>query len=170
VKGAAPFILTAELPVDLARWATGLRQEHFPIERNFLPAHVTLFHSLPPSAHGEIKRALAQEVAENSPVEAILEGLMPLGKGTALKITSPGMVEVWQRLADRFHGLLTPQDEHEPRLHVTIQNNVSIETARALQQKLAPLIEPRPFNFAGLGLYIYRGGPWELARTYPFRR
>ena len=166
---AAPFIVTAELPVDMASWATQLRTENYPPERNFLKAHVTMFHALPPSAEGEIKRALASEAAENAPVEAMLDGVMPLGKGTALKLSSDGMIEIWNRLADRFFGLLTPQDEHRPRLHVTIQNKVSIEEARALQHQLELQIEPRPFNFIGLGLHIYRGGPWQFERSYPFR-
>ncbi len=169
MSALAPFIVTAELPVNLASWATQLRAEHFPPERNHLKAHVTLFHALPPSAQGEVKRALAQEAAENAPVPAMLEGIMPLGKGTALKLASPGMLELWDRLADRFHGLLTPQDEHRPQLHVTIQNKVTIEEVKALQRQLGPLIEPRAFNFVGLGLHIYRRGPWESVRSYSFR-
>lgn len=94
---------------------------------------------------------------------------MPLGKGTALRIASPAMLDVWRDLADRFFGLLTPQDEHAPQLHVTVQNKVSIEEAKALQTQLSLSIEPRAFRFAGLSLYIYRGGPWELVRIYPFR-
>mgnify|MGYP004351873915 CR=1 FL=1 len=43
----SPLILTAQLPADLHRWATALRTEHFPPERNYLEAHVTLFHALP---------------------------------------------------------------------------------------------------------------------------
>jgi len=169
VSEAAPFIVTADMPVDLASWATQLRTEHYPRERNFLKAHVTLFHALPPSAEGEIKRAFASEAAENAPVAATLEGVMPLGKGTALKLNSAGMIEIWDRLADRFFGLLTPQDEHRPRLHVTVQNKVSIEEAKALQHQLELQIEPRAFNFVGLGLHIYRGGPWQFVRSYPFR-
>jgi hypothetical protein len=94
---------------------------------------------------------------------------MPLGRGTALKLASPSMIYIWQGLADRFHGLLTPQDEHKPRLHVTVQNKVSPSDAKALQAQLAPIVEPRPFKFVGLSLHIYRGGPWEHVRTYPFR-
>ena len=169
MSDSAPFIVTAELPADLASWATQLRTDHFPPERNYLKAHVTLFHALPPSAEGEVKRALAQEAGENAPVPATLEGIMPLGKGTALKLDSPDMISLWRRLADRFHGLLTPQDEHKPRLHVTIQNKVSIEEAKALQQQLAPIVEPCAFAFTGIGLHIYRGGPWEFVRSYSFR-
>ena len=79
------------------------------------------------------------------------------------------MLAIWANLAERFHGLLIPQDMHKPRLHVTIQNKVSPQEAKALQNVLTPQIEPRPFKFAGLSLYIYRNGPWEFVRTYKFR-
>ncbi len=166
---SAPFIITAELPPDLARWATTLRSAHFPAERNHLQAHVSLFHALPPSSEGEVKAALSQEARENPPVAGYLEGVMPLGKGTALRLASPAMIAIWQNLADRFHGLLIPQDLHRPQLHVTIQNKVSVKDAKALQAQLATSIEPRPFRFKGLSLHIYRGGPWEFVRTYSFR-
>lgn len=165
----APFIITAELPPELAKWATGLRTAHFPPERNYLSAHVTLFHALPPSCEGEIKSALATEAAENAPVQGRMEGVMPLGRGTALKLASPPMINIWRNLADRFHGLLTPQDEHVPRLHVTIQNKVAPKEAKALQAELSSVIEPCDFRFAGLSLHIYRDGPWEFVRTYKFR-
>ncbi|WP_338090012.1 2'-5' RNA ligase family protein [Pontixanthobacter luteolus] len=165
----APFIITAELPDGLGKWATDLRTRHFPPERNYLSAHVTLFHALPPSAEGEIKRALASISAENAPVEARLDGIMPLGKGTALKLSSSGILHIWEELADRFHGLLIPQDQQKPRLHVTIQNKVDPSEAKALQQQLELQVEPRDFRFSGLSLHIYRGGPWDFVRTYPFR-
>ena len=157
------------MPADLASWATKLRTANFPPERNFLDAHVTLFHSLPPSAEGEIKTRLAAQAATYAPVNGYLDGVMPLGKGTALELYSPTMISIWEDLADNFFGLLTPQDAHAPQLHATIQNKVTIEEAQELQNELSAVVEPRPFRFAGLSLYIYRGGPWEFVRTYPFR-
>ena len=145
-----------------------MRTAHYPPERNQLKAHVTLFHALPPSAEDELRDALAAE-AKARPVSARLEGVMSLGRGTALRLTSPAMLDLRERLADRFHGLLTPQDEHTPRLHVTIQNKVSPSEARALQAQLAATLEPRDFAFAGLALHRYRGGPWEFVRRWPFR-
>lgn len=164
-----PFIVTALLPPDLHRWATALRTRHFPPERNYLEAHVTLFHALPASAAGEVRRALAEAAAACAPVPGKLVGVMSLGRGTALKLESPAMLALRDRLAGRFHGLLTAQDSHRPRLHVTIQNKVAPEQARALQAELAGQVEPRPFAFRGLGLYIYRDGPWEAVHAYPFR-
>jgi plasmid stability protein len=166
--GPAPLIVTAELPEALQSRADQLRQLHFPPERNQLKAHVTLFHALPPSMEDEVRDALAAEV-KAKPVSARLVGLLNLGRGTALRLESPAMLALWERLADRFHGLLTPQDEHRPRLHVTIQNKVAPSVAKALQQELAASIEPRDFAFAGLALHRYRGGPWEFVKQWPFR-
>ncbi len=165
----APYIVTAELPADLAKWATTLRTAHFPPERNFLSAHVTLFHALPRFADGEIRRALAHEAGQHAPIKGELTGIMPLGGGTALRLHSPTMLELRDRLATSFHGLLTAQDSHRPRLHVTVQNKVTSAQAKALQQALQPQVTERVFRFAGLGLHIYRGGPWEFVRSFAFR-
>ena len=166
--GRAPLIVTAELPQALQSRADQLRQAHYPPQRNQLTAHVTLFHALPPSAEDELRDALAAE-ARAKPPRARLEGVMNLGRGTALRIESPAMLAIWERLAERFHGLLTPQDEHTPRLHITIQNKVAPSLAKALQRDLAATLEPRDFAFHGLALHRYRGGPWEPVRAWPFR-
>ena len=72
----APLILTAQLPPDLHSWATRLRDEHFPPERNYLEAHVTLFHALPGQCEDEARRFLARLAGEIAPVPARLEGVM----------------------------------------------------------------------------------------------
>lgn len=165
----SPFIVTAELPADLFAWADALRREHFPPERNHLHAHVTLFHALAPSLVDELKRVLAATAAEHAPVDARFEGLMNLGRGTAIAIHSPAMLRVRETIADHFHGALTAQDQHPPRLHITIQNKVTPEAARALQAEFAPSVQPRSFRFTGLALHIHRGGPWEAAGRWAFR-
>ena len=167
--GDAPLILTAELPADLHGRFTDLRAEHFPPERNYLEAHVTLFHALPAQCEDEVRRYLARLVGETAPVEGRVEGLMSLGGGTAIKLVSPDMLDLRDRIADHFHGMLTNQDQHRPRLHVTIQNKVTSKEAKALQAQLSGVIQPRDFTFRGLALYAYRGGPWEFLRRFAFR-
>ena len=61
---ADPFILTAALPINLAAWAEGLRRAHYPIERNQLHAHVTLFHALAPSLLEELRDFLPRLAGE----------------------------------------------------------------------------------------------------------
>jgi len=166
--GTAPLIVTAELPADLFAIAEGLRRRHYPPERNQAAAHVTLFHALPPSSEAEVRAALAALAAGPRPRGRLL-GAMSLGTGTALELASPDMLALRAELADRFHGLLSAQDDHLPRLHVTIQNKVTSREAKALQAELAESLEPRDFAFAGLALHAYRGGPWELLKRWSFR-
>lgn len=165
----APLIVTAELPADLHRWATDLRRAHFPPERNYLEAHVTLFHALPPQIEDELRALLARLAGETPPLPARLEGIMDLGRGTALRLASPALLDLRGLIAERFHGMLSAQDGHAPRLHVTIQNKVTPQEAKALQAELSGIVVPRVFSFNGLELHRYRGGPWEAVRRLAFR-
>ena len=164
----APLILTALLPKDLHGWATELRRRHFPPERNYLEAHVTLFHAIPSHCERELTGSLKQLAAEFAPVAAEIRGIMSLGRGTALQLESPGILRLRELLADHLRGLLTAQDQHRPRLHITIQNKVSPEEAKALQAALQGTVDQRSFAFRGLGLHRYMGGPWHHIRDFAF--
>ena len=167
--GAAPLIVTAQLPREMHGRFTALRRAHFPPERNYLEAHVTLFHALPPQCLGEATTYLKRLAADFAPPAGQVEGLMSLGRGTAIKLSSPALLELRDRIADHFGGMLTQQDQHRPRLHVTIQNKVTGAEAKALQAALAGTIPPEAFAFRGLALHRYLGGPWELAKEFAFR-
>ena len=107
----APLIVTATLPTDVQAWADGLRKTHFPPERNHLSAHVTLFHALPPSALDEARTLLASLAGKCAPLPARIDAVMDLGSGTALAIHSPAMLDLRADIAERFHGMLTLQDQ-----------------------------------------------------------
>ena len=155
--------------MDVQGWAEGLRRRHYPPDRNRVPAHVTLFRTLPPSCEAELRDALARAAAACAPPPARLESVMALGGGTAFAIRSPAMLQVREELAEHLHGLLTAADDHRPVLHVTIQNKVSGKEAQALQAQLAESFRPRDFTFAGLALHAWRGGPWDSLKRWPFR-
>ncbi len=164
-----PFIVTAELPRDVLSWADGLRRAHFPPERNHLAAHVTLFHALAPSLRAELPAVLSRIAAAAPPPEVELTGLMDLGRGTALALASPAMLAIRAEIAEHFHGMLTAQDQPEPRLHITIQNKVTPAAARTLQAELAPTLLPRRFRFTGLGLHRYCNPHWDALGVWSFR-
>jgi len=165
----APLLITAELPPDILAWADGLRRLHYPPERNRLRAHVTLFHALPPSAEGELRRMLADLAGTNPPVAAKVTGLMDLGTGTALDVHSPGIAALYDDMTERLHGLLTLQDRHRLRSHITIQNKVDRAAAKALQAEMAAVPYRREFRFRGLGLYAWEEGLWRPIAEYSFR-
>jgi len=165
----APFIVTAQLPQDILAWSDGLRRAHYPSHRNKLEAHVTLFHSFAPSLRKELRGVLARMAGEYAPPLACLDGIMSLGSGTALFIESRGMLAIRERIAEHFHGSLTAQDAHCPRLHITIQNKVSNEEAAALQRDIITTLRPRNFAFRGLEMHLYRETYWEPLGRWSFR-
>ena len=57
---AGALIVTAELGKQDFAWLDALRRRHYPAERNRVPAHLTLFRTLPPSAEAEVRRAMAE--------------------------------------------------------------------------------------------------------------
>lgn len=170
---ANPFILTAALPTDLGAWAEGLRRAHYPVERNHLHAHVTLFHSFAPSLLEELRDFPPQVAAEFAAPEGTVTGAMDLGTGTAIALEARQLLSLRALIAEHFHGSLTSQDLHEPRPHITIQNKVTKQEARALQASLGPVLAPwiakGRFTFPALELWHYRGGPWERVKTCSFR-
>jgi hypothetical protein len=165
---ARPLIVTAELGAQDQAWLDRLRRAHFPPERNQLAAHLTMFHALPPSAEGELRRRLAQEAAA-SPPRAMIAGLMNLGRGVAYRVVSDELDAIRTDMAEAFRGSLTAQDAQGWRPHVTIQNKADPKGARALLAELERGFTARPLAIAGLGLHRYLNGPWERLALYPFR-
>jgi hypothetical protein len=165
----APIILTAQLGPSDQAWANTLRRLHFPPERNFLNAHVTLFHHLPPGILPEIKSLLGRIAKEYPPPVSHLTEVMNLGRGVAYRIYSPALMRIRDELAERFHGILFPQDQAQPRLHITVQNKVEPHISKALFCELNAQFTPRSVSITGLSAYYYRGGPWEAIQTWTFR-
>ncbi len=163
------LIVTVEPgPEDFA-WLDALRRRHYPPERNQLPAHLTMFHALPPSAQQEIRVRLAEIVVGPAPA-AMITGVSDLVGGVALRVVSDELDAIRGDLAEALHGLLGAQDSGGWRPHVTIQNKVEPRVSRRLSQSLERDFRPRPLRIAGLGLHRYLGGPWETVRIYPFRK
>ena len=165
---AGPLIVTADFsPADFA-WLEGLRRSHYPAELNRVPAHLTMFQSLPPSAVDEVGRQLKLHSA-GPPPRAIIAGLMPFDAGVAFRIVSDELDSIREAIADHFHGLLSAPDAAGWRPHITIQNKVPPKQARALLAGLQRDFRPRSLRLAGLSLHRYLGGMWETIASYRFR-
>lgn len=167
--GAAPIVLTGMMGAADQQFFDALRAAHFPPERNFLAAHITLFHQLPPSALAELDGLLRVTAADTPPPAATVSAVYSLGNGTAFRLHSPDLLAVRARIADHFHGLLSAQDQGTPRLHITVQNKVPSAEARALLETLGRDFRPRPVAIVGLAAHRYLGGPWEPAFDRKFR-
>jgi hypothetical protein len=165
---AGALIVTAELAAPDHAWLDGLRRIHYPAERNRVPAHLTIFHALPPSAKGELQSRLKQ-IAAGRPPLARIDGLMDLGGGVAFRVISFDLDRIRDELAAGLHGLLSAQDAGGWRPHVTIQNKVAPKVARSLMQAMEPDFRPRGLAIHGLGIHRYLDGPWEKIAVFSFR-
>ena len=165
---AGSLILTAEIGRADHAWLDQLRRAHYPADRNRVPAHLTIFHALPPSAEGEVRSTLSRLAADRPP-QASLEGLMDLGGGVAFRVVSVELDAIRWELVAHFKGLLGAQDSGGWRPHITIQNKVAPKQSRALIARLQAGFHPRPLAISGLGLHRYLGGPWEKLALFSFR-
>lgn len=166
---AAPVIVTALMGAADFAWANDLRRRHFPPERNYLDAHITLFHHLPPARLPELKQWMRHLTQGAAAPSARLGGVIHLGRGVAYRVDSADLLALRADIADVFAHDLTPQDQASPRLHITVQNKVSAPESKALCAALEREFHPRPLAITGIAAYYYRGGPWELITKAMFK-
>ncbi len=164
----APIIVTALFGREDQAFFDGERSAYFPPERNQLAAHLTMFHHLPPTLAPELRQRLIAETRGIAAPRARIADVISLGRGVAYRIDSEELVNIRERLAAAFTGLLTPQDAGGWRAHVTVQNKVEPAAAKALLTALRANFRPRPVAIAGLAAYWYRGGPWEMLYKHLF--
>jgi hypothetical protein len=110
-----------------------------------------------------------QEVClDQTPLTLTATGLRSLGRGVAYELRSPGLSALRRELARRWEPWLGAQDRQGFKPHVTVQNKVSPEQARALLEQLQRTFSPCEVEGLDLSLWRYLGGPWEPAGTYLF--
>jgi 2'-5' RNA ligase len=165
---SAPLIVTLLLGDEAQRRFDRLRAAHFPVERNHLAAHVTLFHALPGDHLAEVRRELAA-AADRPAFPVTVSRVRSLGRGVAYDLEAPELTALRAGLAAAFDRWLTRQDRQPARAHVTVQNKVAPEVARALHADLTAGFQPESVPARGLALWHYLGGPWEAEAEYLFR-
>ncbi len=165
---AAPLILTLRLDERSFAFFDGQRRRYFPPERNFIPAHLTLFHALPGEHLGTIQQDIEVRVSDQKPFSLDVTGLRPLGRGVAYVLASADLTDMRRHFALLWNDWLKPQDRQNHNPHVTVQNKVHPSAARALLEELSDGFQPFEVTAVALDLWWYRGGPWERAQAYPF--
>lgn len=163
-----PLIVTLKLDADSFRLLDAMRKHHFPPERNFLSAHLTLFHALPGEEKSAICSSLNELCIETVPIRLEFPRIRMLGRGVAIEVASADLQRLHTRLAQRFSGWLTAQDRQSFKPHVTVQNKVSPQQARDLFDSLQPAWKMAPGAGEGLLLWQYLGGPWRPIAEFPF--
>ncbi len=158
----APLILSLRLDGASFALLNDLRKQHFPPQRNHLDAHVTLFHALPGEEETRIKSELAAICARTSVLPLSFPRPRFLGRGVAVDIECPELIRLRADLAKNWREWLNAQDAQGwKHPHVTIQNKVAPDVARALFEELNQEWQPMNGQGEGLNLWRYLGGPWE---------
>ncbi len=162
-----PLVVTLVLDDQAQVRFDALRRVHFPTERNHLRAHVTLFHALPDDHEEQVRRDISQ-AAQRAPFPVRVDGLRSLGRGVAYVLRSRDLDALRDELRTGWEPWLTAQDlaRHSP--HVTVQNKVAPEQARALLAELSAGFAPYDVKARGLALWRYLGGPLEPLVTERF--
>lgn len=162
---AEPLILTVRLEEQSQAFFDAQREKYFPPERNYLKAHLTLFHQLPPEPSTFAYLSSLKQAAFK--IDVI--GLISLGAGVAYAIESPELISLRKSLMLHFAGVLIPQDKQGFRPHITIQNKVTPEESKNLLADLVKTFEPFEAQVSGLDVWTYLGGPWRHEHDYAFR-
>ena len=163
-----PLILTLRMDDLSQQGFDRLREEHFPKARNFIPAHLTLFHKLPGDREREVSQGLGDLCRQQGPFSLTATGLIFMGRGVGYRLESPTLQNVRKHLADQWWPWLGAQDRQGFRPHVTVQNKVEPEEARALHRSLEGSFAPFEVEAEGLMLWRYLGGPWGPVGSYGF--
>ncbi len=162
-----PIIITLKINTDAAAYFNNLRKQHFPAERNYLDAHLTLFHHLPRNEDAifeAVKTVCLQQKLMNLQVAQVAS----IGAGVAFKLECEALKKLHKNLQQQFQLWLTPQDKQALWPHITIQNKVDRATAIKLQLELSSNFKPFEIQGLGLTLWEYLGGPWQLLETVDF--
>jgi hypothetical protein len=159
-------ILTIRFDTVSQQHFEAMRQRYFPPERNLVPAHLTLFHTLP--VNDEICSTLSSTAATTKVLPLAVTGLRFLGRGVAYNLAAPEIDSLHRLLSRSFAEHLSRQDQQKFQPHVVVQNKSTGEQARTLLALLQASFEMFVVEAQGFDLWHYRNGPWELAWHFPF--
>ena len=167
MAGASPLLVTLALDEESLLFFTTLRQRYFPPERNFLPAHLMLFHHLPPD-ESKIREDLQKWSTEFSVLHLTVTDVKSIGKGVAYKIESKPLLSLHRLMQNEWKAWLQPQDRQGLWPHVTVQNKVTPATAKETLAVLQNDFIPFTVMATGFQLWSYEGGPWKFIEAFPF--
>jgi hypothetical protein len=162
-----PLILTLTLDEASFSFFNNLRNTYFPPARNYLSAHLTLFHHLPPNKP-TIPDGLEKWCRETAPLPLHVTEVKSIGRGVAYKIDCPELVGLHSRMQDQWKDWLTPQDRQKRWPHITVQNKVSPAEAKETLAILQASFQPFTATGTGFSLWVYEGGPWQFVKNFPF--
>ncbi len=164
-----PYILCLKMDAVSLQRLSAWRKQYFPPERNFLEAHLTLYHRLPFTATQLILSTL-KTFAQNQLVFPLsFEELTHQGGFLGIKAAPSEVLQVKGALDRAFDLWLAPQDRQKIMPHVTVMNNAPPEATGEALRLLKQEFAPWQGRAEGLQLFRYRQGPWEWVADFLFQ-
>lgn len=163
-----PLIVTLKFDDQSFAFFDELRRLYFPPERNFLSAHLTLFHHLPGAELKQIETDLKFYCDNFSNFPLHFTEWRMLGRGVAIKVEARQLNSLHLILSKSWREWLTAQDKQKLQPHITVQNKVAPDEARELYENLSANWQPRTGEATGLRLWHYLGGEWKSERDFLF--
>ncbi len=162
-----PLILTLAIEKEASLFFNSLRKKHFPASRNFIDAHLTLFHALPNEY--KITDTVKDLCNLQMPFELIINEVVSIGKGVAYKIESTELLQLHKALQNKWQNFLSLQDRQKLWPHITVQNKVPVQKVKQLLDELKNNFTPFSTSATGLQLWEYLNGPWKLVEYFVFK-
>ncbi|RFZ94411.1 2'-5' RNA ligase family protein [Mucilaginibacter conchicola] len=164
---ANPLLITLKIDDVSQQYFNALRKQYFPPERNFLDAHLMLFHQLPADEQ-KIDSDIADIVSSIKVFNMQVSGPATIGRGVAYKIESAELRIMHKQMQQLWQQWLIPQDQHKLWPHITIQNKVEPAVAQETLKKVSTGFQPFLVTAQGLMLWEYQGGPWKFMGEWRF--
>lgn len=165
----APLVVTLRMDTVAGARFTALRRAHFPRHRNWLDAHITLFHAVPGERLDTVLADLAEVASSTATFVMQVDRVVFLGGGVAYALSAPDGEGLRRTLALRWDAFLGRQDRAKKGpLHITVQNKVAAAVARSLYDHLVSDFAREEILAVGLDVWHYEGGPWRRAEGLVF--
>jgi 2'-5' RNA ligase len=153
------FVLTLRMDEVSVTRLQQLRTRYFPPHVNFLPAHLTLVYALTAEQVARLQTAGSLLPTEPIPLEFARPTV--IGRGVAIRVESNELKALHARMIEMLGPGLTRQDGQPYRPHVTIQDKVTREAAKATSTKVSTEFAPWTGQGVGLDVWRYSRGPWQ---------
>lgn len=128
-----------------------------------------MFHHLPGEEIEKIKNDLSETCRAFESFALAFAGWRFLGRGVAANVEAAELLNLRASLANFWRERLTAQDKQKFQPHITVQNKVTPDRAKALYEKLAADWESFDGRAEGVQLWHYlENGRWKLEEDFLF--
>ncbi|CAN5721087.1 2'-5' RNA ligase family protein [soil metagenome] len=162
-----PMVVTLQLEEKARQYFNEQRKAYFPAHLNYLEAHLTLFHALPPDE--KIITQTLQALSSRGTIRLNITGLRNIGNGVAYTVASDELQIMHASMQRDFESFLIGKDRQKLWPHITVQNKVTAFKASKLLEQLIVKFVPFSIMAIGISTFFYDGGPWIPVDDYKFK-